>query len=492
MGSRVSLLLPLLWAALLLWVAAAAHAAITRTALDDYVERPDPTYKWTLNDTVVTAEYTVYWIHLVSQTWLTPADSSKPVWDHWLSILVPFGATSDNCFVYITGDGNRDKHEDVDPLSQIIGVQANSVVAELYQIPNEPIYFADNKRRTEDAIIAYTWRHFIENPDEPDWLLRLPMTKAVVRAMDAVQEFSRQHSNVPDINHFVVGGASKRGWTTWTVGAVEYDKRVIAIVPIVMDALNLVKNVNHMWQAYGFWSFAWEDYEAENITVYLNDPRFQQMADIIDPYSYRERLTMPKYVIDAAGDEFFLPDDANYWWDDMPGPKHMRMVADAEHSLVGHQIDVSLAVTTFYRSIMLKKPIPTFDWTRDPETGKIVVTMGDKKPYQVLKWHATNHKARDFRLVICDKVDPKCLQPIIWTYNALTPQADGTYVAEMEAPQQGFTGFFVEVIFLADDLGMAGEHFFKFTTQVSIIPNILPFPPCGNPCVGGLQKPMEQ
>ena len=97
----------------------------------------------------MTAEYTVYWIHLVSQTWLTPADSSKPVWDHWLSILVPFGATSDNCFVYITGDGNRDKHEDVDPLSQIIGVQANSVVAELYQIPNEPIYFADNKRRTE-------------------------------------------------------------------------------------------------------------------------------------------------------------------------------------------------------------------------------------------------------------------------------------------------------------------------------------------------------
>ena len=55
MGSRVSLLLPLLWAALLLWVAAAAHAAITRTALDDYVERPDPTYKWTLNDTVVRA-----------------------------------------------------------------------------------------------------------------------------------------------------------------------------------------------------------------------------------------------------------------------------------------------------------------------------------------------------------------------------------------------------------------------------------------------------
>lgn len=31
----------------------------------------------------------------------------------------------------------------------------------------------------------------------------------------------------------------QRGWTTWTTGAV--DKRVIGMVPIVEDALNLVK-----------------------------------------------------------------------------------------------------------------------------------------------------------------------------------------------------------------------------------------------------------
>ena len=41
----------------------------------------------------------------------------------------------------------------------------------------------------EDAIIAYTWQHFVEKPDEPEWLLRLPMTKAAIRAMDTIEVF---------------------------------------------------------------------------------------------------------------------------------------------------------------------------------------------------------------------------------------------------------------------------------------------------------------
>ena len=34
-----------------------------------------------------------------------------------------------------------------------------------------------NKSRTEDAAIAYTWYHYFDHQDQPEYILRLPMTK---------------------------------------------------------------------------------------------------------------------------------------------------------------------------------------------------------------------------------------------------------------------------------------------------------------------------
>ena len=82
------------------------------------------------------------------------------------------------------------------------------------------------------------------------------MTKASVRAMDVITEYMTSPSSPQEIqnllsnpNQFIVAGASKRGWTTWTTAAV--DPRVMAIVPVVMDALNIVENLHHHFRAYG-------------------------------------------------------------------------------------------------------------------------------------------------------------------------------------------------------------------------------------------------
>ena len=39
-----------------------------------------------------------------------------------------------------------------------------------------------------------------------------------------------------------------------------------------------------MYKAYGGWTFAFKDYLELNITMYLDDPRLEQMAAIVDPY----------------------------------------------------------------------------------------------------------------------------------------------------------------------------------------------------------------
>lgn len=127
-------------------------------------------------------------------------------------------------------------------LTTMLAASTGAVAANLKQIPNQPILFqADpsKKSRDEDAIIAWTWKTFIENTSDPEILLRMPMTKAVVRAMDTITSFV-QDTRGSVVDKFFVAGASKRGWTTWTTAAV--DKRVIGIAPIVMDLLNIYSN----------------------------------------------------------------------------------------------------------------------------------------------------------------------------------------------------------------------------------------------------------
>lgn len=59
------------------------------TPLDDYVNRPDPTYAWNVAGSFTGVGYTAYSINLTSQTWLTAADTDRPVWQHWLVVCVP-------------------------------------------------------------------------------------------------------------------------------------------------------------------------------------------------------------------------------------------------------------------------------------------------------------------------------------------------------------------------------------------------------------------
>merc|ERR1712137_42223 len=324
--------------------------------------------------TVITKDrYTVYNLYLTSQKWLThgEVENGADVWHHWLQVCVPHNMlpNADMAFLYINGGSTKSFDQapsDIDTVVSKFATSTGLIGGSLLSIPNEPITFtgeASQKSRTEDAIIAYTWSHWINNTAEFDWLLRMPMTKAAVKAMDAMQDWSRNTPGITPIERFGVAGASKRGWTTWMVGGMD-DPRVAAITPIVAPVANLVPQINEMWQSYGNWSFALQDYVDMNLMGFLNLPVFTEMLDIIDPLTYMEEMSkIPKYIICSAGDEFFMPDSAKYYYDQLPGEKHYRLVPNAEHSLAGHVVNVLRSALEYYGSLLNEEETrPQYSW----------------------------------------------------------------------------------------------------------------------------------
>src|SRR5262245_60425718 len=216
------------------------------------------------------------------------------------------------------------------------------------------------------------------------------MTKAAVRAMDTITSFTEKEG--VKIDGFVVAGASKRGWTTWTTAAV--DKRVVAIIPLVIDLLNVEPSFRHHLAVYGYYSPAVGDYEEMGIMKWQGAPQYRALMKIEEPYEYRQRLTMPKFIINATGDEFFLPDSWQFYYNDLPGVKYLRYVPNTGHSMRG--TDAHLTLLASYNAILTGAELPQFEWKIEKDGSIRVQTKS--KPSEVKLRQATNPGARDFRV----------------------------------------------------------------------------------------------
>ena len=508
--------------------------------LDAYVKRHDPAYSWRdtglrVNGTGLESKvrWTGYILNMTSQTWLTNADSDRSIWWHLMVVVVPENfnpydnTTNKFGSVYMTGNCIDDAPPKADSedllVSAYLATHTATITATLFSIPACPIVFKEDplqEKRYEDAIIAFTWSHFHKYPDKPEWLLRMPMTKAGVRGLDTLAAFAKGMFPNVVIDKFAVAGASKRGWTTWTVAAV--DDRVVAAVPIVMDIWNMVKNLHHHFRAYGGWTFAFEDYWKLNFTAQLDSDTTAKMAEIIDPTNYpKSRLQMPKLAINSGGDEFLLPDDTTFWWTKMQGKNDFLMVPNAEHSEATGVLELLPAVSTFLRGIQRGidgSSRPTIAWEIQKGSGDIVVKQtSNHVPIKVSVWSAVtaNSRRRDFRILNGDNktqcnadgglfVKNMCANlKVLWKRRTLQRGEDGNWTARMQPPADGkWAAFFVHFEFEGpkqDGMGtfqrsrrlldwpVSIDGRYQMTTSVSVIPQTYPFEDChGEGCLGSL------
>jgi PhoPQ-activated pathogenicity-related protein len=428
------------------------------TPLDDYIAKPDASYSYSVVNTVDTPLGKVHVLDMKSQTWRTEKEVNRTLWQHWLTIIVPREVTSDTALLWINGGSNGGQPPSgPDGMLVQFALQSKTVVADLRMVPNQPLIFSDDpgNPRHEDAIIAYTFDKFLKTQD-PTWPLLLPMAKSAVRAMDTVQDHLAKVGNGKlKNNNFVVSGGSKRGWTTWLTAAV--DQRVKAIAPIVIDVLNMGPQMQHHFAAYGFYSKAIGDYEQMKVLNRMGTEGGADIRNFVDPFEYRERYTMPKFLINSSGDQFFLCDSAQFYFPDLPAPKYLLYNPNTDHSLGGSEADKALLA--WYLAILTGRPLPEFSWTV-PDEGHMVVTTRTK-PTQVNLWTATNPQARDFRLETIGKA---------WKSTPVTGDGQGGYDVGVAAPDQGWTAYFVELLF---DSGSALPY--RFSTEVRVVPDILPY-----------------
>jgi len=428
-----------------------------RTALADYIAKKDDTYAWRVEKEVESPGLKSVVIRLKSQTWRSEKDVDRPVWEHWLVLAIPEKVTTDHAFLMI-GGGSHDSNtpDGADLLTATIARSTGSIVAELKNVPNQPMVFHnDGQPRKEDDLIGYAWSQFLETGDAT-WLPRLPMVKSAVRAMDCITEFAASDAGGNRlVEKFVVGGGSKRGWTTWMTGAA--DPRVAAVVPIVIDVVNAEPSLRHHAQAYGFWSEAIGNYYQHKILQRFDHPRMRDLYEIVDPYYHIDQLTEPKYIVNGSGDQFFLPDSSRFYFDQLKGEKLLRYVPNADHGLKGS--DAIQSIAAFYHLISTDRPLPEYGWTFEDD-GSIRATS-KTKPTQVMFWQAHNGDARDFRL----KTIGAAFKGV-----ELRPTADGDYVSPVPSDKPGWTASFIEFSY---DVGSSFP--LKVTTAVRVTPDTLPF-----------------
>lgn len=410
--------------------------------LQEYVDKPDDSFAYTVHSTAEVEGNTLVVVRLASQTW------QDIVWKHWLTLVVPAEIKHpDKAMIVISGGSNKSGPPSLEGsfearILNMVARRTGTVAAVLNQVPNQPLF----EGLSEDGLISYTYEQYYKTGGE-DWPLLLPMTKSVVRAMDAVQAVAKQNHGL-DIKGFVVGGGSKRGWTTWLTGAS--DPRVVAIVPAVIDVLNMGPQMEHQLKTYGDYSHMIRDYTERGIQKLMHTPEGQNLLRIVDPYFYIDKVTMPKLVLLGTNDPYWCVDSANFYFPDLKGEKYLRYEPNGGHGLGPGVIPAILA---FYTSALTGEKLPRYGWQR-LDGGALEVTWGRPETKAFL-WQAQSSD-RDFR-------------KSIWLKSPL--EGDGKCVAKVDAPEEGWTAYYVELVFP----GLAEGSPYGLCTQMTVVPDTFPY-----------------
>ncbi|CNH91121.1 phop/Q-regulated protein PqaA [Yersinia kristensenii] len=417
---------------------------------------------------------------LTSQQWAPENLVSPAAWQHEVEIFIPSDSTSTQGLVVINNGINHATSTvpasgptdfSIDSLKNIAR-ETNTVVISISTIPNQYLeYQQDGVPRKEDYSVARSWTLFMDAPESRSTLpLHVPMAAAVSQVMTLAQQALPEKA----LDSFIVTGLSKRGWTTWLTSLA--DTRVVAMVPFVIDLLDTRAALEHMYKSYGGnWPIAFAPYYQDEIDKKLETVGFSKLMQIIDPMQYmgteyQSRLSIPKYIINASGDDFYVPDNTDFYYDKLPGEKVLRVAPNSSHYGIKAFSEQSLIplVNRLRQSTALPQVDVSIGMKEKVQTMKVTLS---ETPNKVLLWAAANNDARDFRYA-CD---------VRYAEFPLAVTPENTIEIAFITPASGWQATFIEATF---------SDGFVATTPVYILPKES-FPTSAPPTIGTACKTLE-
>ena len=338
---------------------------------------------------------TIHSINLTSQVW------QGITWSHELTIYEPKELTHhDSALLFITGGRTGSKPSDKDhemafALTKVTGAR----VAVLHQVPNQPL-LGD---KTEDTLIAETFVRYLETKDK-NWPLLFPMVKSAVRAMDAVQAWAKRQGQGR--------GQAVRGDRGLEAGLDHLAHRR-GRQPGDRHRPDGHRHAQHgrrkgpnQLEVWGKYSEQIDDYVKRGLMERAQTPDGTQLWKMVDPYTFRDRLTMPKLLINGSNDRYWTLNALDLYWNGLKGPKHLIELPNAGHGLEVNRDWAIKGLGAFFRHTVTGRPMPALSWSSELGGRDLHPDDPGRSPAPSARLWTASSQSRDFREVEVDVIAP--------------------------------------------------------------------------------------
>ena len=156
---------------------------------------------------------------------------------------------------------------------------------------------------------------------------------------------------------------------------------------------------------------------------------------MMDPYTYRQQLKLPKLLINGTNDPYWVVDAMRFYWSDLVGPKYVLQVPNAGHDLGGGVEYALQTLAAFFIHAATGKELPKLDW--DNSKDYELKLTSSSKPAQVRLWTAQSDN-KDFR-------------QSKWTATEVSAN-ESVYLAKINKPDKGHIAYYLEAIYTINNI----------------------------------------